>query len=450
MTKDFEEFKTQILSEINSLLTLASEKISQMPSATTPLTGSEIIPLVQSGLNVKSTLNNISQSVFLLMGFVTVGNGPQYEYQEINLAVSDGKSNLFVVTDITETSNTVFSGQLNILCNAGISINFNDDINLTASSGQDIFHIACLYDGTVNISYKFNSDNILFDLSQIVSSPPGSMSGNFIIVNNSDPSVSAKPLVTQSSQPYAFEIDTVVYLTNGGLNSYFELGVGLVDNFILVCNAENDCFGIKILNNGNISNLLLGSPCSSNTTLGDLTDATVSNVVIVDTNSVPYLYLTNSVCNSAISQGSSALKVNMSAPNSGEVSIINNGRNIIPLLSGSVGSIINNCLIAGIDTNSSLTGGITKFSNCNFAGFLNIDNTDAYFNFSSCAFEQGLQITNSPGTQLCFCDYGVVGGSFGLTLDSGAINTIVVGGRTNTPVVDNGINTQIIPSPQIF
>lgn len=35
---------------------MSDQKISAMPSATTPLTGSEVIPLVQSGANVKTTL----------------------------------------------------------------------------------------------------------------------------------------------------------------------------------------------------------------------------------------------------------------------------------------------------------------------------------------------------------------------------------------------------------
>ena len=37
---------------------MADQKISAMPSATTPLTGSEIIPLVQDGTNVKTTIAN--------------------------------------------------------------------------------------------------------------------------------------------------------------------------------------------------------------------------------------------------------------------------------------------------------------------------------------------------------------------------------------------------------
>ena len=37
---------------------MADTKISAMPNATTPLTGAELVPLVQSGVNVKSTIAN--------------------------------------------------------------------------------------------------------------------------------------------------------------------------------------------------------------------------------------------------------------------------------------------------------------------------------------------------------------------------------------------------------
>lgn len=40
---------------------MADQKISAMPTATTPLTGAELVPLVQSGANVKSTIAAFGQ-----------------------------------------------------------------------------------------------------------------------------------------------------------------------------------------------------------------------------------------------------------------------------------------------------------------------------------------------------------------------------------------------------
>ena len=40
---------------------MADQKISAMPSAATPLTGAELVPLVQGGSNVQSTLSNFGE-----------------------------------------------------------------------------------------------------------------------------------------------------------------------------------------------------------------------------------------------------------------------------------------------------------------------------------------------------------------------------------------------------
>ncbi len=42
---------------------MADQKISAMPSATTPLTGDELIPLIQSGAKVQSTIANFNQYI---------------------------------------------------------------------------------------------------------------------------------------------------------------------------------------------------------------------------------------------------------------------------------------------------------------------------------------------------------------------------------------------------
>jgi hypothetical protein len=430
------------------MLAGSSKPISALPVASTPLTGDELVPVVQAGVTDKTTVNNINKVAFSTMGFVTVGNGAQYDYQTMHDAIVDGNSHLFVVTDITETISTVFSSNVNIICNP-VNITFSNDITFDADAGSFLFNMTALYGGVVNISYNFTSDNVLFDLSQISNAPPGSINGTFIFANGSDPSVSAKPMVCQSATPYAFHIDTIIYVNNGGLNSYFELGVGFVDNFIMVCNSANDCAGIYILNNGTINNAILASDCSTDTVLFNVFNTTINNITVLDATAAPFCYLSNSIVNSAAALGSSALKLNISGLNSGELSIVNNARNVVILPSGDYGSIINNSLIAGINT-SGATGGTIKFNSCSFAGVFNLSNTDAYFNFTTTTFKQGFEITDSPGTQLNFCDYGAPGGAFGLTLNAGALNTTVVGGRTNTATVDNGTNTQIIPIPQLF
>ena len=59
---------------------MADQKISAMPAATTPLTGAELVPLVQGGVNVKSTVALFGQyaiNTFLNYGAFQDIDGPQ-------------------------------------------------------------------------------------------------------------------------------------------------------------------------------------------------------------------------------------------------------------------------------------------------------------------------------------------------------------------------------------
>ena len=59
---------------------MADQKISAMPSATTPLTGAELVPLVQGGANVKSTIAAFGQyavNTFSNYGAFQDIDGPQ-------------------------------------------------------------------------------------------------------------------------------------------------------------------------------------------------------------------------------------------------------------------------------------------------------------------------------------------------------------------------------------
>lgn len=58
---------------------MADLKISQMPAATTPLTGTELIPIVQDGVNKTATPDNIQSGLVKsnatgITGAITVSN----------------------------------------------------------------------------------------------------------------------------------------------------------------------------------------------------------------------------------------------------------------------------------------------------------------------------------------------------------------------------------------
>ena len=50
---------------------MANKKITQLPASTTPLTGSEIVPVVQSGATVQTSVNSLGPGI----GYTPAGTG---------------------------------------------------------------------------------------------------------------------------------------------------------------------------------------------------------------------------------------------------------------------------------------------------------------------------------------------------------------------------------------
>lgn len=102
---------------------MADTKISAMPSATTPLTGAELVPLVQSGVNVRSTVAGITQynrtnfsnyggfsSSVDQTGSISAGTAMTFNSTD----VADGVtlvSGTRLTVPVTGTYNVQFSGQ---------------------------------------------------------------------------------------------------------------------------------------------------------------------------------------------------------------------------------------------------------------------------------------------------------------------------------------------------
>lgn len=428
---------------------MASEPISGLNSASLPLDPDTLfaaVPPSNIGIETnKTTLSAMIQSVFANIQYSVVGTGAIYQYQTIHDAYTDGKDKLWVVTDITETVSTVFTGNLTVKFNNNVNVNFNDGITFSWAAGSASIIFAV--EGVCFLNYNHTSPCTVIDLTLVSNLTPAQFTGVFVFNNQSAPSVAVKPLATDPVALYTVTMERIVYLSTG-VNSYFDLGFAQIEEFVLVTNGVDDAFGIKISSNGHIGTLILGSECSSNTTWCDVTNATIDLASSYSSTGVPFITLVNSSLLSALGINA-AIKINASALNSGQKTFVQNARNIIPLPAGAYASDFDTCLIAGINT-SALTGGTNTYANCTWSGFFDLDNTDAYMNFNFCKFKQGFAITNSPGTQLTGCDFGEPGQSYGLTLNAGAINTTVMGGRTNVAIVDNGTGTQIIPSPQLF
>jgi len=102
---------------------MADQKISAMPSATVPLTGNELMPLVQSGANVKSTVTAFGdyartkyfnhgawQSLLTQTGNIAAGTPFTYEVPDVTDGVTLVAGSQLTVP-ITGVYNIQWSGQ---------------------------------------------------------------------------------------------------------------------------------------------------------------------------------------------------------------------------------------------------------------------------------------------------------------------------------------------------
>lgn len=130
---------------------MADQKISAMPSATTPLTGAELVPMVQSGANVQSTLANFgayARNTFSNYGAFEYTDGPltapAATVATVNLNITDYSKNVTlgspssrVVMGVTGTYSIIISVQV-----SNSSANYDDFTLWTAINGTDVANSA--------------------------------------------------------------------------------------------------------------------------------------------------------------------------------------------------------------------------------------------------------------------------------------------------------------------
>ena len=107
---------------------MADQKISAMPSAAT-LTGAELVPLVQSGANVQTTINDLSafkESTYSGYGNIYVASGATAQttsgtantYTTLTAFTTDGPDNGAVTADAANDRLTLATGIYQITFNA--------------------------------------------------------------------------------------------------------------------------------------------------------------------------------------------------------------------------------------------------------------------------------------------------------------------------------------------
>ena len=107
---------------------MADQKISQMPAAST-LTGAELVPLVQNGLNVQSTLGNIRSFNY---SYIAVSSS---QIQTGN--VSNGTIMTFNSTDVSDTITLVSGSQIKVPSNGVYNLQFSAQLKNTDNAQQD-------------------------------------------------------------------------------------------------------------------------------------------------------------------------------------------------------------------------------------------------------------------------------------------------------------------------
>lgn len=112
---------------------MADTKISAMTAATTPLTGAELVPLVQGGVNVQSTVTGLSQ--FTRTNFNSYGAFSS-SVDQIG-SITAGTAFTFNSTDIVDGVTLASGSRLTVPNNGTYNIQFSAQLENVENSQQD-------------------------------------------------------------------------------------------------------------------------------------------------------------------------------------------------------------------------------------------------------------------------------------------------------------------------
>ena len=131
---------------------MADTKISAMPSATTPLTGAELVPLVQSGVNVQSTIANFNQ----------YARGAYFNHGAFSSSVDQtgsittGTAMTFNSTDITDGVTLASGSRLTVPVNGTYNVQFSAQLENVENAQHD-----------ATIWFRINGTNVTNSATQI-------------------------------------------------------------------------------------------------------------------------------------------------------------------------------------------------------------------------------------------------------------------------------------------
>ena len=103
---------------------MSNVRITQLPSAPAPIDGTELVPIVQNGQTVKTTVADITNSPSLTQTFITVNNEPslpnsRYFGAGLGLSASDSGAQGSYVLCLTGTAASLENALTGIIVKTG-------------------------------------------------------------------------------------------------------------------------------------------------------------------------------------------------------------------------------------------------------------------------------------------------------------------------------------------
>lgn len=209
---------------------MANVKISQLPSATTPLDGTEEIPMVQNSQTVKATIQTIRGGYNVYTALLTQSGTTNVVTQgsgSVTKGVTYQVDSYFANTDFSDVGGGTFDNPLQyFVATATDTPNDYDGSTLTSDTGAPI--VSTMLENTIgNIWFTFNGDgdyhvfsDALFTLDKtfitIGSAAEGANNG---ALNSVVPSTTSFMNISCAST------NTLVVLNDELLNTSFEIRV---------------------------------------------------------------------------------------------------------------------------------------------------------------------------------------------------------------------------------
>ena len=193
---------------------MSNVRISQLPSAPTSITGTELVPIVQNGQTVQTTVSALTSSPSLTQTFLTVNNettlaNSRYLGATNGLAISDGGAQSVLNVTSTgallslvnsgngfqvKTSSTVITNRTITISGNGLAITNGDGVSgdpVIALSGQVLNFANASFNGLVVLSTggAITSATITGTASQIHVANGTGIGGNPTLSISSDPTL---------------------------------------------------------------------------------------------------------------------------------------------------------------------------------------------------------------------------------------------------------------------